>query len=63
MTPKEKLIAELISHAHNEYLKLEIQHPADQSDWCNAIHQLQRILATSVARTVEPYFVTIRSSK
>lgn len=50
---RELQLMNKLAGIHNEYLALEInntQHPVDITDWVNAIHQLQRIIATRITR-------------
>lgn len=52
-TPQEAKVASIIVEAHNEFMRLVGQegsiHPDEQRDWCDGIHQLQRIIATRIA--------------
>lgn len=45
----------------NEYLQLPEEHAADRADFCNGIHQLQRILATHIARRYTPFMFPTRT--
>lgn len=50
MKEKEFEILEDIVNLHNKYIKLEVQHPADNEEWCKAIHDLQKIIALRFVR-------------
>lgn len=50
MKEKEFEILEDIVNLHNKYIKLEAQHPADNGEWCKAIHDLQKIIALRLVR-------------
>jgi hypothetical protein len=54
MTEQEKEIMRLIVDAHNMYCNLEGYHPDDISEWCEKIHDLQRMLMSRVAVRQEP---------
>ncbi len=63
ITEKEKIVLQHLVDAHNEYIKLEQQHPNDIYDWVNSLHRLQDLIAIRVARKAEPtVFVTIKTS-
>ena len=54
VTKKEKKVCDLLIEAWNGYIKLEVQHPSEQTDFTNAIHTCQQLLAIRVARKSEP---------
>ncbi len=58
-TDEEKIVMELITYTHNEYVKLPITHPSDRQDWVDAIHVLQRLMGQRILRREHPdYFVS-----
>ena len=60
ITRDERKVIDYIVLAHNEYVKLPVQHPQDQAEWCAAIHVLQRIVMAREAVINNPdYFINI----
>lgn len=56
---QEEIIMEHVANAHGEFLKLQSTHPCENTDWTNAIHTLQSILAMRVMRRNYPkYWLT-----
>ena len=46
LTDQEAKVAQLLGDAWNEFLKLPIEHPLEQQEFCVAIHQAQdKVLA------------------
>ncbi|ANY85976.1 hypothetical protein [Pseudomonas putida] len=46
LTDQEAKVALLLADAWDEYLKLPIEHPLEQQEFCMAIHQAQdKVLA------------------
>jgi len=50
----ESSIHENLVDIWEKFKSLPEDHPSDQKDFANAIHQCQRILATRVARRIDP---------
>lgn len=51
MTDQEERVAVLLGEAWNEYLKLPVEHPNEQAEFCGAIHACQdKVLARSGRR-------------
>lgn len=54
LTEQEKSILESLAKAWNDFSQLEGKHPADDSEFCKAIHDAQKMIALRVARRVNP---------
>ena len=44
LTDQEAKVAQMLGEAWNEYLKLPIEHPMGQKEFCSAIHACQNIV-------------------
>ncbi|MGO2452563.1 hypothetical protein [Pseudomonas taetrolens] len=44
LTVQEAKVAQMLGEAWNEYLKLPIEHPMEQKEFCSAIHACQNIV-------------------
>lgn len=51
---EEAKIIDLLSKAHNEYVKLNPTHPDDIKDWKDALHKLQDIVGRRLLRKAYP---------
>lgn len=54
LTPEEREIVEMLAQAFNKFVALGGKHPADNSEFCTAIHDAQKTIAMRVARRVNP---------
>ncbi|MEX5626084.1 hypothetical protein [Pseudomonas marginalis] len=53
VTDQEAVVVGLLAEAWNEFLKLRIEHPMEQSEFCTAIHSCQdKILARGGRRVI-----------
>ena len=53
VTDQEAAVVGLLAEAWNEFLKLPIEHPMDQHEFCSAIHSCQdKILARGGRRVI-----------
>lgn len=60
-TDNEKAVLEHLVKAHNEFVKLKVQHPNDVEEWCDKLHDLQRIIMSRIAvRAYPDYFTNIQ---
>jgi len=59
--PKEERLLELSAKLWNEFLAQGYTNPVDRADFRKAIHDIQRIIATSIARKVTPHLFTKES--
>lgn len=55
LTKEEYLIMDKLIEAHNEYMKLEEQHPMDKPEWVDGLHQLQKLLGMRILRREYPH--------
>ena len=63
LSQQEKEVLDKLIEAHNLYAILENQNSSDIIDWCNSMHNLQRIISTRVARRTNPdVFITIKNN-
>ena len=54
LTNQEARVAQMLGEAWNEYLKLPIEHPMEQKEFCSAIHACQNmVLARCGARALK----------
>ncbi len=54
LTDQEARVAQMLGEAWNEYLKLPIEHPMEQKEFCSAIHACQNmVLARCGARALK----------
>ena len=54
LTDQEARVAQMLGEAWNEYLKLPIEHPMGQKEFCSAIHACQNmVLARCGARALK----------
>ena len=44
LTDQEAKVAQMLGDAWNEYLKLPVEHPMGQSEFCSAIHACQNMV-------------------
>lgn len=54
LTEEEKEIVNLLALAFNKFVVLGEKHPADDSEFCTAIHDAQKTVAMRVARRCNP---------
>lgn len=53
MTEREQFIAGLLAGVWNEFLKLPVEHPMEQQEFCSAIHACQdKVLARAGRRAI-----------
>ena len=60
ITEDELEILDHLVKAWNLFLKIERQHPAEVDDFCDGMHQCQRLLQARVARRAEPDIFSIK---
>lgn len=53
LTAEEKLCLKHLADAWNIFVQLEGKHPQDNSEFCQAIHDAQKMIALRVARRVD----------
>ena len=53
-TEKEKLVHDRLMDSYNAFLALDIQHPSEQAEFAFAVHIIQGILTTRIARRCYP---------
>ena len=58
---EEDLLLSRIVELHNIYISLPVQHPSDQQEWCNAIHDLQKLIALRIVRKDHPNIFPIKA--
>lgn len=67
VTNLEKEVLTHLTNAWNTYCQLEKlegkQHPCDYDDFCNGMHECQKVIAMRVARSVEPNIFPIKSEE
>lgn len=51
---QEEKVLKMLAECWNEFLKLEVQHPAEQREFCDAIHRCQDLIGVRVARKYRP---------
>ena len=51
---KQLQIINLLSEAFNKYIELDVQHPNDQMEFCNAIHRCQHLIMIRDVRRNDP---------
>ena len=51
--PEKKLLDAIIG-VHHTFIDMPRIHPSELADWVNAIHNLQRIIATRIASIEHP---------
>jgi hypothetical protein len=54
LTRAERNVLEHLCNAFNGFVELGCKHPADDGEFCRAIHEAQRLVALRVARRVDP---------
>jgi len=54
MTEEELAIINLLANAYNLFIKLPLQHPMDQDEFCRNVHVLQRQVMAREARRRHP---------
>ena len=57
---KEEEVLKLLAEAWNKFLELDTQHPMEQTDFCNGIHQCQQLIALRFAREYRPDIFPIK---
>lgn len=50
LTDQEAKVANMLADAWNEYLKLPIEHPMEQGEFCMAIHRVQDMVLARCGR-------------
>jgi hypothetical protein len=50
LTDQEAKVAQLLADAWDAYLKLPIEHPLEQHEFCMAIHQVQDMVLARCGR-------------
>lgn len=50
LTGQEAKVAQMLGDAWNEYLKLPIEHPMEQQEFCTAIHACQDMVLARCGR-------------
>lgn len=50
LTEQEAKVAKMLGDAWDEYLKLPIEHPLEQHEFCMAIHQVQDMVLARCGR-------------
>jgi len=60
LTTKERIIMEYLIEAWDEFILLEKQHPSEDTDFMNGIHQLQGILGMRILRREYPDIFPIK---
>ena len=63
LTEQEGKVMDALVEAWNEFVKLPIQHPSDNTDFCNGIHQCQHILCMRILQRDYPEGYPIKSDK
>jgi hypothetical protein len=58
----EKKLLDATADLHNSFMTLPAQHPNDLPEWIAAIHALQRIIATRIARVDHPEIFYVKQS-
>ncbi len=54
LTDQDAKVAQMLGDAWNEYLKLPIEHPMEQREFCSAIHACQNmVLARCCVRAIK----------
>lgn len=61
MKKREKKIIDHLASAWNEFVKLDKEHPDEQNDFANGIHQCQYIMGMRVARKHESKIFPIKT--
>ena len=62
LTDQEIKVMDKILEGYNEWLRLEMTHPAEMQDFINAVHTVQQLLAMRVIRRDYPkYWLTYKS--
>jgi hypothetical protein len=54
LTEAEKEVVNLLAQAFNKFVELKEKHPADDQEFCSAIHDAQKTVAMRVARRCNP---------
>jgi hydroxymethylpyrimidine pyrophosphatase-like HAD family hydrolase len=54
LTEEEKEVLRNLAEAFNKFVALTGKHPSDDSEFCKAIHDAQKMIALRVARRVNP---------
>ena len=64
LTEQEGIVMDKLIDAWNEFLKLEVTHPSELTDFNNGIHLLQQILCMRVMRRDYPLgYPTYKNNK
>lgn len=53
-TEQEEEIINLLTEAHNKFVKLEQTHPDDIKQWINGIHKCQNVIMGRIVRRDYP---------
>jgi len=53
LTDSEKEVLALLGQAYNKFVTLEGKHPADDTEFTEAIHAAQKMVALRVARRID----------
>ena len=53
-TKAEKSIMDSLTEAHNNFVKLDITHPMEMTEWISSFHKLQELLGARVLRRDYP---------
>lgn len=60
MTAAELSIIDKLVDAHRIFTSLPVQHPRDKEEWCEKLHDLQRmVMARDAVRTHSGYFTNM----
>lgn len=61
LTVGEGVVMDALIQAWNAYADLPVEHPSDRSEFCDAIHRCQDLLAVRIARRHFPEGWVIQS--
>lgn len=53
LTDKEKECLKLLAESWNIFVELDSKHPQDDSEFCTALHDAQKMIALRVARRID----------
>jgi hypothetical protein len=60
MTAAELNIVVKLVEAHRMFIALPVQHPNDREEWCEKLHELQRmVMSRDAVRNHPKYFLNI----
>jgi len=63
LTEQEGKVMDSLIDAWNEFNKLSVEHPSDNLDFANAIHQCQQIMGMRILRREHPKGWAVKESK